>query len=942
MSNNKEMEQQKKIFKENIELLINNGEIEQSKDLIRQFETLAPYDADIWSMKAIILFIEGKYDEAEDLLWKGVDLDNKNKDILYNLGYLYEVRGEFRTAINLYWMVMKITDDFQQISSIKSTIKKLKMMDDTTEKKFIVLGSREWSEVMNRPQLIAQSLSRLAFQVEYIQPLIDVSIERPTLENSEMMKYSQHNMRRLGFLNVHIPISVYHNGGFLSDNYLDMIQGLIDLSDEEIVIICCLPAHATVLNKLTGSFKIIYDCPDEEELETLYIKKKNNIEDHAVLLEKSNIITTNDAGSFLVNRLGIYKNVYLIENGDNSENDRENNIFSGKALSLNSWSSKSKELLSMINGHADNLEIGIIRERYEGLLKNKPNPTLSSLYALTFAGTETDKFYGLAKRAYDELQTASTLKNYIFASVEANRINECAETIINDSKLTEIDKAEIEFLIRNDRSNLLKSRLLHIAKWFRELRNMISELEKGDLFEYNYILGNYYYENGYYNQSIMIYDKLLNHNNNILNSSPTLYHNMANSLIEEGRIIESRKYAKKVTMSQEHLKFSIVIPTRNNHMTLEYTLKTCLDQEFDNYEIVVSDNSSNDSTCNLVASINNDKIKYFRTEQELAMTENFNFAISKAKGEYIIVLGSDDGLLLHALSTLDILLDTLDTKILKWDYVFYGWPDVKLGGVENYFNIPKTITGSINRTVIKSKDIINNVVDFNIPYNSLPMLYCNAVVHRDLIDKLKTITGTVFAGTIPDVYSGFALACIQEHFIAVDVPMSIGGASGKSNGIAVLHGNKDKESKGIQKDFNKLNNKLGATRFKIVPDIPNVVAPIAESFLNVKQLLGDFSADYILNRQKMIQICVESLDVTDKDFQKHLQIIYSSLEDDQGLKEWFVKNYIEKSGFGRSGKTPMKFQKGFTYNGGLTLDLSDFNVTDVYGAANIFRKITGW
>ncbi|KOS00993.1 tetratricopeptide repeat protein, partial [Paenibacillus polymyxa] len=86
MSNNKEMEQQKKIFKEHIELLINNGEIEQSKDLICQFETLDPYDADIWSMKAIILFIEGKYDEAEDLLWKGVDLDNKNKDILYNLG----------------------------------------------------------------------------------------------------------------------------------------------------------------------------------------------------------------------------------------------------------------------------------------------------------------------------------------------------------------------------------------------------------------------------------------------------------------------------------------------------------------------------------------------------------------------------------------------------------------------------------------------------------------------------------------------------------------------------------------------------------------------------------------------------------------------------------------------------------------------------------------
>ena len=36
--------------------------------------------------------------------------------------------------------------------------------------------------------------------------------------------------------------------------------------------------------------------------------------------------------------------------------------------------------------------------------------------------------------------------------------------------------------------------------------------------------------------------------------------------------------------------FSVVIPTRNRASLLRYALQTALDQDFDDYEIVVSDN----------------------------------------------------------------------------------------------------------------------------------------------------------------------------------------------------------------------------------------------------------------------------------------------------------------------------------------------------------------
>ena len=38
--------------------------------------------------------------------------------------------------------------------------------------------------------------------------------------------------------------------------------------------------------------------------------------------------------------------------------------------------------------------------------------------------------------------------------------------------------------------------------------------------------------------------------------------------------------------------FSIVIPTCMRHQTLPYTLRTCLEQSFEDYEIIVADNAS--------------------------------------------------------------------------------------------------------------------------------------------------------------------------------------------------------------------------------------------------------------------------------------------------------------------------------------------------------------
>lgn len=389
-------------------------------------------------------------------------------------------------------------------------------------------------------------------------------------------------------------------------------------------------------------------------------------------------------------------------------------------------------------------------------------------------------------------------------------------------------------------------------------------------------------------------------------------------------------------------RFSIVIPTRNSANTLEFTLQTCLSQDFDNYEIVVSDNSSENNrlTEELIEKINDKNIiKYYKPNKELSMTENFEFAVSKATGEYIIVLGSDDALLFHALVSIDNIINKIGTKLLHWPLVAYGWPNVSLNGYENFFGTTLNSVKNINYSEIDSYEIIKNVIGFKTHYSALPTLYCNTAVHRDLLNKLKNKTGSIFKSYIPDVYSGFALAYIKNSFTSINLPMSIGGTSSNSNGIAWE--NDSVENRNIKKDFIKLNNEAGITWSKIVPKVRSLEACIAESFIVAKHALFVNNKEFNIDRKLLTKKCLEGLNMRDSTFYDEFNMIYDSLRDNEQLKEWFEKNYINGD-YSFCGNKNTTYNYSIGYNGGvLRVDASNFNVKNVYDAAVLYRNLTG-
>jgi len=88
---------------------------------------------------------------------------------------------------------------------------------------------------------------------------------------------------------------------------------------------------------------------------------------------------------------------------------------------------------------------------------------------------------------------------------------------------------------------------------------------------------------------------------------------------------------------------TIGIPTYNRASgRLGDAIRFALAQTYSNIEIVISDNCSTDNTSEVVASFNNEKIRYIRQKENIGPFNNFQACLENARGEYFYLFHDDD------------------------------------------------------------------------------------------------------------------------------------------------------------------------------------------------------------------------------------------------------------------------------------------------------------
>lgn len=86
---------------------------------------------------------------------------------------------------------------------------------------------------------------------------------------------------------------------------------------------------------------------------------------------------------------------------------------------------------------------------------------------------------------------------------------------------------------------------------------------------------------------------------------------------------------------------SIIITAYNAEKTIERCINSILENEYNDFEIIVINDGSSDKTEKVIELFASDKIKYF-SKKNTGVADSRNFGIEKAKGEYITFVDSDD------------------------------------------------------------------------------------------------------------------------------------------------------------------------------------------------------------------------------------------------------------------------------------------------------------
>ncbi len=91
---------------------------------------------------------------------------------------------------------------------------------------------------------------------------------------------------------------------------------------------------------------------------------------------------------------------------------------------------------------------------------------------------------------------------------------------------------------------------------------------------------------------------------------------------------------------------SVIVPTYNSEKFIEDCLDSILMQDFDSFEVLVSDDKSTDSTREVLKKYGEvSNLKVFYQDVNLGITRNCNFLLEQSKGRYICFFAGDDVML---------------------------------------------------------------------------------------------------------------------------------------------------------------------------------------------------------------------------------------------------------------------------------------------------------
>lgn len=224
--------------------------------------------------------------------------------------------------------------------------------------------------------------------------------------------------------------------------------------------------------------------------------------------------------------------------------------------------------------------------------------------------------------------------------------------------------------------------------------------------------------------------------------------------------------------------FSVIIPTRNRPNLVPTAVQSVLEQDFGDFELIISDNSDPkraDETRDVLASALDDpRVRYVRPPRTMSMVDHWEWAVRQATGEFTGVLTDRTAYKLYALGMIRHELEKHSSDLISLlvDKIKGETPPFRL----------KSRPGSDYATLVRSADVVAECarVEFS---TRLPRML-NSFCRTERLRELVTNYGSIFTGLAPDYSFCFRILDWLDSFLMFDSRLQVSGGESQSNGLA--------------------------------------------------------------------------------------------------------------------------------------------------------------
>jgi len=253
------------------------------------------------------------------------------------------------------------------------------------------------------------------------------------------------------------------------------------------------------------------------------------------------------------------------------------------------------------------------------------------------------------------------------------------------------------------------------------------------------------------------------------------------------------------------MKFSVLLPTRNGAKYLKTCIQSILNQSYDDMELIVFDNANTDGSGLVIESFSNDnRMKHYKSQTVVSVTENWNNALNKSSGDYVLMIGDDDFLLPGFFKKLELIIErNNEPDGITFNGYSFVYPGVIKDSKTSFYSDPHfQYEEYLDRERLLPnyflKSIVESMFSFRprVPLNALPHLWSRKVINR--------LEGDLFRAPYPDHFALNSLLLKAKSWVFSPEKLYIVGVTPKSYGTLVFDSQEQEKAKnylGIDDDF---------------------------------------------------------------------------------------------------------------------------------------------